>query len=263
MLRKQRIAAGLSAAELARSVGMSGSKISRFENCESGIYLDDLEKLIDFYGMSKKRRVELLDIARHAEERGWLRMNHPSVSEDWRTWADFESEASALLNYEPLVIPGLLQTPEYAKHVIAATGGGLNSGHEDLLVASRRARQAVLDRATPLEMHAVIEESVLQRRGLPDGVMAQQARHLTEVATKTNVQVQIMPQAAGLHEGVSGSFAILKYDDEPSLILLEHKLTSLFLDEDDHIQAYSEVWRDLVSKAWTVEESVDYVRAMA
>ncbi|WP_344925273.1 Scr1 family TA system antitoxin-like transcriptional regulator [Saccharopolyspora gregorii] len=125
VLRKQRIAAGLSAAELARSVGMSGSKISRFENCESGIYLDDLEKLIDFYGMSKKRRVELLDIARHAEERGWLRLRSGEFPADWQTWVDFEDEATALRSYEPLIIPGLLQTAEYARSIIRATGGAL------------------------------------------------------------------------------------------------------------------------------------------
>lgn len=262
VLRKQRIAAGLTAAELARSVGMSGSKISRFETCESGIYLDDLEKLIDFYQLSKQRRVELLDIARNAEQRGWLRLHHAGFPEDWQTWADFEDEASALLNYEPLLIPGLLQTPEYTKAIINATGRGISEGRVDALVASRRARQGIVDRSNPLDLHVVIDEAALRRQVEPDGVMARQARHLAEVAAKPNVTVQVLTQDAGLHEGLNGPFVILKYDDEPSLVLLENKVASLFLDEDEHIQVYADVWKELADSALPPERTVEFLCAL-
>lgn len=72
---------------------MSGSKISRMETCDLGIYLDDLEKLLDYLKVSRKQRVYLLDLARHAEQRGLLRVSNANLPEDWQTWTDFEDEA--------------------------------------------------------------------------------------------------------------------------------------------------------------------------
>lgn len=95
MLRRFRVTAGLSGAELAKSVGMSSSKISRVETCDSGIYFDDVEKLLDFYEVKGKRRVELLDLARHAEQCGWLRVHGPELPQDWQTWLDFEAEGGS------------------------------------------------------------------------------------------------------------------------------------------------------------------------
>src|SRR5688500_14218517 len=104
-LRKLRRATGLTGADVAKAVEMSPSKISRVESAESGIYPDDIEKLLDFYGVGKKQRVHLLDLARHSEQRGLLRVNNAHFPEDWQTWADFEEEANALLFYEPMMIP--------------------------------------------------------------------------------------------------------------------------------------------------------------
>ncbi|MBB5155492.1 helix-turn-helix domain-containing protein [Saccharopolyspora phatthalungensis] len=261
MLRKQRIGSGLTAAELAKATGMSASKVSRFENCESGIYLDDLEKLLDFYRPSKKRRVELLDIARHADERGWLRLSNANLPEDWQTWTDFEYEASALLNYEPLVVPGLLQTPEYTRAIIDATGR-LSAREVDSLVSARMARQGLLGKEEPLELHVIIEETALTRPIGPDGALERQLRHLADAASRPNITIQVMPHDAGLHPGLNGSFVILEYGSEASLVLLEHKTVNLFMDEDDQLAVYSAAWDELVGKAKEPGDSVKILQAL-
>ncbi|MEV5537659.1 helix-turn-helix transcriptional regulator [Saccharopolyspora shandongensis] len=261
MLRKQRIAAGLTAAELARATGMSASKVSRFESGESGIYLDDLEKLLDFYRLSKKRRVELLDIARHAEERGWLRLSNANLPEDWQTWVDFEDEANALLNYEPLVVPGLLQTPEYTRAIIDATGQ-LSPREVDSLVSARMARQGLLDKEEPVRLHAIIEETALTRPVGPDGALERQLRHLVDAASRPHITIQVMSHDVGLHPGLNGPFAILEYGSEASLVLLEHKTVNLFMDEEDQLAVFSSAWDELAGKAREPDDSIKFLQAL-
>lgn len=245
------------------AVGMSGSKISRIESSEIGVYLDDLEKLLDCYKVARKQRVELLDLARHAEQRGLLRMNNQNLPEDWQTWADFEDEASSLLNYEPLMIPGLLQTPEYARSIISATGHGLTDTQVDALVASRMARQGLLSRNTPLKLSVIIEQSVLERPFHDHGAHRRQIRHLIDAGERPNITVRVVPTDAELHGGLNGPFVILEYDDDPSLVLLENKVASLFIDEDEQIEVFEATWAALRRLAYTVEETLDYLKGLA
>jgi transcriptional regulator with XRE-family HTH domain len=262
-LRTLRIAARFSRAEVSQAVGMSVSKIGRVETAESSIYLDDLEKLLDLYRVTSARRVEVLDLARHAEERGWLRMlGNTKSSEDWQTWIDFESEASVLLHYQPLIIPGLLQTADYARAIIRSTGTDLTDTDIDVLVSSRIARQGLLSKANPVKLHALIEEAVLSRP-LPDAdIWARQLRHLVESAAHPNITIQILPTKVGPHPGLNGPFIVMEYDEEPTLVWLENKISSLLLDELDQIEIYTRTWNDLCALACNPEKSSELISTM-
>ncbi|MFI0468119.1 helix-turn-helix domain-containing protein [Saccharopolyspora sp. 5N102] len=262
-LRRLRAESGLSAAEVGKALAMSGSKLNRIEAAEIGIYQDDLEKLLDYYRVSRKRRVELLDIARHAEQRGWLRMRNANLPADWQAWSDFEDEAGSLLNYEPLMLPGLLQTAEYARSIIEATGSGLSASEIDDLVSSRMARQGLLTKTTPVQFHAIVEENVLARPFGSDGAKDRQLRHLIDQAGRSNITLQVSRTELGMHAGLNGPFVILEYDAEASLVWLENKLVSMFLEEDDQIETYARTWDDLVKLALSPEESVDLLRELA
>ncbi|WP_367132787.1 helix-turn-helix domain-containing protein [Saccharothrix sp. HUAS TT1] len=262
-LRKLRRATGMTGADVAKAVEMSASKISRVESAESGIYLDDVEKLLDFYNVTKKQRVQLLDLARHAEQRGLLRVSSAHFPEDWQTWADFEDEANGLLNYEPLTIPGLLQTAEYARHIIFATGHALDDDQIERLISSRMARQGLLTRANPLRLHAIIEQGALERQFGDPHAYGRQVRHIMDMAAMPNITVQVIPTEAGLHPGLNGAFVILKYDDDPSLVLLENKIASHFLDEPDQIRLYEDTWGVLRDVAFSVEETATYLKGLA
>lgn len=253
----------MTGADVAKAVEMSASKISRVESAESGIYLDDVEKLLDFYGVTKKQRAHLLDLARNAEQRGLLRVNNAHFPEDWQTWADFEEEANALLFYEPLMIPGLLQTAEYARKIIWATGHGMDDDQIETLVSSRMARQGLLTRSNPLQLHVIIEQSALERPIGDRHAYGRQIRHIIDMAEMPNITVQAMPTEAGLHPGLNGAFVILKYDDDPSLVLLENKIASHFLDEPDQIELFEDTWGILRDVAFSVEETAAYLKGLA
>ncbi|WP_188316506.1 helix-turn-helix domain-containing protein [Solihabitans fulvus] len=263
ILRRLRGASGHGIEAVGRAVGMSGSKINRIERMESGVYRDDLERLLDFYEVSAGHRVELLDIARRAEERGWLRLSNANLPEDWQTWLDFEQEATTLLRYQPLVIPGLLQTPEYASAIIRATGGAITETEVDALVSSRMARQGLLHRTDPLTLHAIIEENVLRHSFGKLGAHGRQLRALADATIKSRVTIQVLPAKSKLHSGLNGPFTILKYDDEPSLVLLENKVASLFLDEDEHVKIYSRSWTELQRLSLSPKKSIELIADLA
>ncbi|MEV0679776.1 helix-turn-helix transcriptional regulator [Actinosynnema sp. NPDC050436] len=257
-----RTASGLSTHATGEAVGMSGSKISRIETSEIGVYLDDLEKLLDLYGVTKKERVHLPDLARHADQRGLLRTTNHNLPDDWQTWADFEHEATGLFNYEPLVIPGLLQTAEYARELIRATGHNLSADQVDALVTSRIARQGLLSRSDPLRFHVIIDQGALERPFGRAGARARQLRHIADTAELDNVTVQLLPET-GLHAGLSGPFVILQYDNDPSLVLLENKVSSLFLDEPEQIEVFEATWHALRTAALDPGESIRLLRRLA
>jgi transcriptional regulator with XRE-family HTH domain len=260
VLTQLRVAAGLTRADLAKAVGMSPSKITRIESMESGIYERDLQLLLDFYQVTGERRGELLELVRHAQERGWLRTySNDAFPEDWQAWIDFEADATGVFNYEPSMIPGLLQTPEYAKAIIQATTSGLSAFDIDRLVASRMARQVRLSHAHPLKLHAIIEEGALMRPFGDAHARVRQLLHLASFAAHPNVQIQILPIEAGLHRALYGPFAILEFGDNTRLIHLEAATSGTFLDEEDQIKFYKQTWDELRELAYNTEKSTKLI----
>lgn len=263
-LRKLRTAAGLTQEQVAYAiVGMSKSKVGKQEKAKIGIYPEDLQKLLDLYRVTDQRRVELLDMARRTGERGALYVyGSRKLPIDLKTWLDFEAEASAILMYQPLVIPGLLQTPEYARAIIQATGKDLSEAEIHGLVSNRMARQELLSRENPVKLHAILEQNVLTRPFGHASDLVQQLHYLLEAADRDNITIQVVSADTALHTGLSGPFNILKYDEEPSLVWLENKVSSLCLDEEEQIEVYTQTWDELCALAYSVEKSVDFISAI-
>ena len=264
-LRKLRMAAGLTQEQVARAVvGMSKSKVGKQEKAKIGIYPEDLHKLLDLYRVTDQRRVELLDTARRTEERGALYVyGSRKLPVDLKTWLDFEAEASAIIIYQPLVIPGLLQTPEYARAIIQSTGKDLSEAEIHGLVGNRMARQELLSRENPVKLHAILEQNVLTRPFGHASDLARQLHHLLGAADYDNITIQVISADAALHTGLNGPFNILKYDAEPSLVWLENKVSSLCLDEEEQIEVYTQTWNELCALAYSMEKSVDFISAIA
>jgi hypothetical protein len=124
-------------------------------------------------------------------------------------------------------------------------------------------RQSLLTRSRPLKLHAVVEEGVLTRPiGDPDA-LGRQLNHLADSAARSNITVRVLPTDAGLHCGLNGPFVVMDYDDEASLVLLENKVSSLFLDEQDEIDAYTTSWDEVLRLSHDEDASVEVIRAAA
>ncbi|MEU6349701.1 helix-turn-helix transcriptional regulator [Streptomyces sp. NPDC047072] len=264
-LRALRTGAKLTSGEAARLVGWHQSKVSRIETGASGVKPADVRLLLDAYAVGDSPLRELLLALAGPDEGGgrhhWWHAYRGILPATYRDFISLESQASAMRTLETSVVPGLLQTPEYARAVTRAAVDGLDDERLDALVEVRLARQDVLRAAPPLELSAVLDEAVLRREvGGPD-VMARQLRRLLDAARLPQVCLQVLPFTAGAHAGITGPFVIFSFSSTSDLdvVVLDHMTSSLYLERKEDLQAYTEAFNTLKEHALSPEESLDYI----
>lgn len=266
-LRRLRARSGLSCKTVGAALGISASKISRIETGRIGLQIEEVAALLGFYQVAKPEREELLELVRRAAEPGWWQVQGSRLPELWQELIDFERAATAIINYEPLLIPGLLQTPDYAGALIAAANPALSEDEVEARVALRTTRQALLGRPRPPRLLVLIEEGVLRRVVGDPGLMRRQVRHLEDAATRPNVTVQVVPAAAGAHPGLGGPFVILEFDRDPTLVYLENRRGSAILEDDEDLTETTIALQHLQQIALSPEDSlallVDVARELA
>jgi transcriptional regulator with XRE-family HTH domain len=253
---------GLSCAEVARTLGVSASKISRIETGNSGLQVEDVSALLDFYQVSAGKRQKLLGLLRRGDQKGWWE-RQAGLPHLWRTLIDFENKATRIQNYEALVIPGLLQTSEYSAAMIRGTEPTLSNAELDNLVASRMARQTLLTRATAPQFLAVIHEVALRMPIGEAGVMKRQLRHLLTIAELPNIGLRVVPTSAGAHAGLRGPFVILEFAEEPSLAFVENHDTGIFLEDDADLAGYRLALRNILNLALAPDATSELVVSVA
>ncbi|WP_156754848.1 helix-turn-helix domain-containing protein [Actinokineospora pegani] len=247
-LRKFRESRGLSCAEVGEKLGASASKISRMETGHSGLQVEDVAALLGFYEVSAKKRTELLDLLKRGDQKGWWerQANLPSI---WRAVIDFENKATRIQNYEPLIVPGLLQTDEYAAALLRGTEPTLSGAELDNLVATRMARHSLLIGHRAPQYVACIHESALRIPVGGPSVMVRQLRRLIDLGERANITIRVVPASSGAHSGLRGPFMILEFAEEPSLVYIENQDTGLFLEEEADLAGYRLALRNILSEA--------------
>lgn len=264
-LRMLRTGAGLTSGEAARLVGWHQSKVSRIETGASGVKPVDVRLLLDAYGVAEGQLRELLLVLAGSENTAgrhhWWHAYRGVLPPAYRDFISLESQASAMRTLETSVVPGLLQTPEYARAVTRVAADGLDDEALDALVEVRLARQDVLRGDPPLELSAVLDEAVLRREVGGPGVMTRQLERLVEAARLPQVRLQVLPFAAGAHVGITGPFVIFSFPSTSDLdvVVLDQLTSSLYLERKEDLQAYAEAFDTLRIHALSPEDSLDYI----
>ncbi|MDQ0989573.1 helix-turn-helix transcriptional regulator [Streptomyces sp. V3I7] len=268
-LRALRAGACLTSGEAARLVGWHQSKVSRIETGASGVKPADVRSLLDIYGVTDGQLREFLLALAYSESGGgrdhWWHAYRGVLPPAYRDFISLESQASGMRTLETSVIPGLLQTSEYARAVTRAAVGRTDDEPDDerldALVEVRLARQDVLRSPRPLQLTAVLDEAVLRREVGGPEVMARQRRRLVEAARLPQVTLQVLPFAAGAHIGITGPFVIFSFPSTSDLdvVVLDHLTSSLHLERKEDLQAYSEAFDSLRIHALSPEDSLDYL----
>ncbi|MEU9571928.1 helix-turn-helix transcriptional regulator [Streptomyces massasporeus] len=268
-LRALRTSAGLTSGEAALLVGWHQSKVSRIETGTSGVKPADVRLLLDAYGVTDSQLRELLLVLAGSDDSGgrhhWWHAYRGVLPPTYRDFISLESQAGAMRTLETTVVPGLLQTPEYARAVTRAAVEGLPEDRLDTLVEVRLARQDVLRADPPLKLSAVLDEAVLRREVGGTGVMARQLERLVEAARLPQVRLQVLPFAAGAHIGVTGPFVIFSFSSTSDLdvVVLDHLTSSLYLERKEDLQAYTEAFNALQIHALSPEDSLDFIAGTA
>jgi transcriptional regulator with XRE-family HTH domain len=264
-LRVLRTGSGLTSGEAARLVGWHQSKVSRIETGASGVKPADLRLLLDAYGVRDGHLRELLLMLAGSEDaggrNGWWHAYRGVLPPTYRDFISLESQASAMRTLETTVVPGLLQTAEYARAVTRAAVKDLDEERLDALVEVRLARQDVLRSDPPLKLCAVLDEAVLRREVGGPEVMARQLERLLDAARLPQVRLQVLPFRAGAHVGLTGPFVIFSFPSTSDLdvVVLDQLTSSLYLERKEDLLAYSEAFNTLRMHALSPEDSLDYI----
>ncbi|MFB7593285.1 helix-turn-helix domain-containing protein [Streptomyces sp. NPDC056160] len=267
-LRSLRTGAGLTSGEAARLVGWHQSKVSRIETGASGVKPADVRLLLDAYAVRDSQLRELLLVLAGSDDgdgrHHWWHAYRGVLPPTYRDFISLESQASAMRTLETSVVPGLLQTPEYARAVTRAAVDGLDDDRLDALVEVRLARQAVLRSDRPLTLNAVLDEAVLRREVGGPEIMDRQLERLSEAARLPQVSLQVLPFAAGAHIGVTGPFVIFSFSNTSDLdvVVLDHLTRSFHLERKEDLEAYTEAFDTLRFHALSIEDSLDFIAGM-
>ncbi|HCT78232.1 MAG TPA: transcriptional regulator [Micromonosporaceae bacterium] len=261
-LRSLREKRGLSGAEVAKTLGVSPSKISRIETGNSGLQVEDVAALLGFYQVPAAKRQELLDLLRRGDQKGWWE-RQAGLPQLWRALIDFENKATRIQSYQSLVVPGMLQTGEYCEAMLKGTDDTLTNAELDNLVASRMARQTVLTRSTAPQYLAVIHEVALRMPVGRPGVMKRQLHHLQSIAERPNIGLRAVPTLAAANVGLRGPFMILEFAEEPALVHVENQVTAMFLEEEADLAGYRLALRNILNVALAPAATADLIAAIA
>jgi transcriptional regulator with XRE-family HTH domain len=240
MVRYYRERSGLSRPELARQISKSVSLIQAIELGQRAATPDvteDLERVLPADGALARLRDEIGD--------GLSYQAYPSWFQDW---ALKEAEAATLRWFEPLIVPGLLQTEDYAR-AIFATRFRISSDEIDERVAARLKRQEILAREDPPALWIILDEWVLRRPVGGRHVMLEQANRLIDAARQSHIVIEIIPASVGAHEGVAGAFAIADFEDAPSVGYQEGAVRGQPVEERKDVASLDLTWDILRGEA--------------
>ncbi|GAB1326902.1 helix-turn-helix domain-containing protein [Streptomyces sennicomposti] len=265
-LRRLREAAGLKTDDVVARTGMTQSKISRVESARLGIRPDALDTLLDLYGVTDaEKRAALHVFARDGRKRGWWQTYRDVISPAYADLISLEADATDMRAYESTLIPGLLQTAEYARATISAINVTSTDGEVDALVEVRLARQSVLTRPQPLALWAVIHEAALHPKvkNAPQ-MMKAQLQKLLDISRLPTVSIQVLPLDAPPHVGLSGSFTVVGFPEATDLdvVLLEHLTSALYVEEPEEVSRYGTAFEHLRAAALPFDESADLIEQL-
>ncbi|MDA3625054.1 helix-turn-helix transcriptional regulator [Saccharopolyspora sp. WRP15-2] len=247
-----REAAGLTVTAVAAKLDWSKSTLSRLENGLRNIVPEEVSALLALYEVTGVERDRLIGMSRNLGEPGWWAVGLPGLPSESATLASYEAEASRMVSWEPMLIPGLLQTLEYSRSFMLADG--ITPSQAELRLTARLRRQQVL-RRSGIEYVGLISEAALRAVVGGPEVMLEQLRHLREVAKLKAVSVRVVPTRSCAHPGMVGGFQLMEFPSARPVVHVELARTAVFLDEAPITGPYREALERIDSVALNARES--------
>jgi hypothetical protein len=265
-LRRFREAASVTPDQAGYEIRASRSKISRMETGRVGFKARDVVDLLSLYGVTdEQERSRFLYLVGQASRPDWW-TKYSDILPDWfENYLGLESASSTIRTFEIQFVHGLFQTEDYARAVTRL-------GHQAALVVEierrvglRVKRQDLLTRANPPRIWSVMDEAVLRRPVGGPAVMRAQLHHLIEVAELPQVTLQVVPFARGGHAGASGSFTVLRFEDQflPDVVYIEQLTGAVYLEQRSDVEHYLEVMDQLSGEALTPTATARFIQQVA
>jgi transcriptional regulator with XRE-family HTH domain len=263
MLRRLRTEKGITRDEAANVIRATAWKIHRLENGQVGFKDRDLVDLLRLYGITNQQEIDsLLERAREANSPGWW-FHYGDVVPPWfRTYMDLESAASLIRTYQGQLVPGLLQTADYARATIAGMLLPRTPEEVERRVTLKLARQQILTQPDGPRLWAVVDEAAVRRPVGGEQVMREQLERLIDAAGMPSIVLQILPVSVGAHPALAGAFSILRFADLelPDIVYVEHLVNAQYLDKRDDVNPYLHVMDTISVHAAPPSKTVEILR---
>ncbi|MEU3566455.1 helix-turn-helix transcriptional regulator [Kitasatospora sp. NPDC006786] len=256
----------LNAKDVAAALGWSASKLSRIESGLVPLQERDAAKLLAHYGITSPDEVKhFLGLTRQSRQQGWWHAYGDALPDWFRAYVGFESDAARIATYECELVPGLLQTESYARHVIRSMNPTESAEEVERRVALRMERQLILDRHQPPQLWAIIGEAVIRRPVGGSQTMAEQLHHLAAMADgRPNITIQVLPFSAGAHAAMGASFSVLSFDDIPgSVTYSETTTSSIYSERPQEIARHEDAFHRLMASSVQPEKSIAWLKKVA
>lgn len=262
-MRRLRSESGLTREEVTARTAVNEATLYRLEHGKGRPQKRTLIALLNEYGVDQQQREAILALSNQADEQGWLRPYHADLPDEYVGYISFEAEARSVRNYESSFIPGLLQTQGYARAVIKGVLPTATSKEVDQRVQARNERQGVFSKNDPLELWAIVDEAALRRTVGGTEVMVDQLNHLAKMAAEPYVTLQVIPFKSGAHPGMPGSFVLMDFaPDDPLLVYIDSMAGDLFLEADEDVRRYNQIFDHLRAMALSPSDSADLIASV-
>ncbi|MDV6011235.1 helix-turn-helix transcriptional regulator [Haloechinothrix sp. LS1_15] len=261
-LRDAMTYAGYHASEIARQLDWSPSRVSRLLSGKRGGTGYDVSAFLAVCGVKGAERDRLMALTVDQDKKGWFQQHGPVLPKQVRTMIDHETKALSIDEFQITLVPGLLQTGDYARAVISRNVN-VPADEVDDRVAARLGRQNLLSRRIPPRFTYFLHEFVLRTPVGGAAVMSDQLHHLLRIAVRPNVTLRVLPAEIGAHAGMSGPFTLLDVADFKPIVYLDSETSSLFLELPVEIDAYRNILATLEGTALGERQSKEFIASVA
>ncbi|MFJ1543134.1 helix-turn-helix domain-containing protein [Micromonospora chalcea] len=270
-LRELREGAHVTVTAAAKELEWSAPRIWRYETGQVPMHPNDVEAMCRVYGASRETIETMRALARETKAHGWWHSYGEAIKDWFKLYVGLEAAATKIRHYEVSLVPGLLQTVEYMRELIAIDQPSLPSVESQAKVDVRLRRQRLLARAVPRAPHldVILNEAVVRRPLRDQRAMARQLDALVVASKQHNIRIRVLPLDAPLFRWAStGTFTMLDFPTdvrapEPTTIYMDGPCGAVYLDKPHEIEIYEQAWRSLGELALDVDKSRELLAGLA
>lgn len=256
------MAAGISGIDMADRLGWSPSKVSRIESGQIGVSEVDAAVYLAICGVLQDELAELLSLARMGDDRTWLQDRGTRLPDELRTLVFHEATAATIASYEPLLVPGLLQTREYAE-ALFRFGAFIRPDQIGMAVDARMARQEVLRRPNPPQCLFYLNEAGLRSKVGTNRIMHEQMMQLVFLTSRPQYEIRVATAESGPHGAWGAMFMLMGFGHHAPVVFVEGPTTGLFLEKSGDVAAYRAILNQLDRVALDARQSTDWLAQLA
>ncbi|MDL4770728.1 helix-turn-helix domain-containing protein [Actinomadura xylanilytica] len=264
MLARLRADSGLTREQVADYVGIGAVTITRIESCKTPAKPADVAMMGKLYELGEEETEALVALARQARKRGWWQQYGDAFPAWFEVYVGLEEEASKIRSWQPELVPGLLQSPGYARALILAEPEVPVEEEIERRLAVRAKRQDLLSAVDAPQMHVVVSEGALRQKiGGPE-VMREQLRRLGAACDQDSMAIQVLPFDAGAHPAMQSGFHLLSFvEPDPTVAHIAYRTGGLYLEQPSEVDVYEDLFDRLCAKALDAEASRTLIERIA